>query len=440
MGLNRIMILKKICISFVIVLISVIIGSLLMIGSYQLPTNLMVNNIRKSVPLYTKEGLYPNWTGRKESAKLDNYTDALMLSKVICPPSESTIKDAMLIPSYRYKNRNFVQSLMDQLKGVNNNFSIFYYPHYWNGYLIILKPLTMFFDIANIRLLNMLLQMLIAFYLVMYVGHFLGKGYGLSLFLSYLLLNPASLFMSFHYSSVFYVTFLISLLLLKNAKLFIENQKALYLFLLSGILTAFFDLATYPITSLGIPLILYLISLNRYHKFNEPIIAIEDVIYPSLFWSVGYAGMYIGKWMTAWKLTGYNVVIDGLYNLNIRISHQYLVQGKEKSINWIEGISDNIQVIMHEPIIIVLSVILLFSFWKLFKMKHFTKIRDNRILRYSISLVMLFPFIWYSVFCNHSFIHKWFTYRSLSVFTFAVGSIVTSFFLEYQLEGILDEK
>lgn len=186
-----------------------------MIGTYHLPTKLMINNVKRSIPLYTKEGLYPNWAGRKDSAQLDNFTDAIMLSKATYPASKSKMKDAMLNPSYYYKNRNPVQSLIDQLKETKN-FTIGHYPRYWHGYLVVLKPLTMFFDIAYIRLLNMLLQMIIVVYLTSVLGSIYGKGYGLSLFLSYLLLNPVSLFMSFQYSSMFYVTSLISIFLLKK--------------------------------------------------------------------------------------------------------------------------------------------------------------------------------------------------------------------------------
>lgn len=419
----------------IVVAISVIVGGILMIGSYHLPTNLMFNNVKKSIPLFTIEGLYPSWAGligrKNDSARLDNYSDAVMLSTAIYPTSKSKIKDAMLNPSYKYKNRNPVQSLIGYLKKTKK-FTIFYYPRYWHGYLIVLKPLIMVFDIAYIRLLNMLLQMIVVAYLTTFLGCAYGKGYGLSLFLSYLLLNPVSLSMSFHYSSVFYVTSLISIFLLKKMKLCMASQNVLYLFLLSGILTAFFDLLTYPIASLGIPLVIYLIALNYNHKLEEPNIAVRNVVFPSVFWGIGYAGMHIGKWLLAWQLTGHNVVSDALSQLTYRMSHHTVVREGGNLISPIKAITNNFQVILHNPIIIVLGVVLLLSLWKLLKkIKTFTKVHDYCILRYSLSFVMLYPFIWYAVFCNHSFVHIWFTYRSFSVFTFAVGSIVTSFFLEY---------
>lgn len=423
-----------------IVIISVIVGGILMIGIYHLPTKLMTNNVKKSIPLYTKEGLYQNWAGRKDSARLDNFTDAIMLRNAIYPTSKSKMKDAMLNPRYDYKNRNQVQSLIDSLKE-KKNFTIVYYPRYWHGYLIILKPLTMLCEIANIRLLNMLLQIIIATYLIMLTGVVLGKGYGLSLFLSYLLLNPVSLSMSFQYSSVFYVTFLVSIFLLKQMRLFTKKQNYFFLiFLFSGILTAFFDLLTYPIATLGIPLILYLIGLNHYYKLIELHTAIKSVIWPSVFWGMGYAGMFVGKWVLAQLLTGYNVVANALFQLCYRMSYHTGHHETGKLINPIKSISNNIQVILHEPIIIVLIMSLIISLYYLWKTKKLTKLHDYSIFRWAMGFVMLYPFIWYTIFCNHSFIHTWFTYRALSVSVFAIGSIVASLFLEYQRVDALDEK
>ena len=431
--------IKTLAVGIIIVLISVIVGGILMIGTYHLPTKLMFNNVKKSIPLYTKEDLYPNWAGRKDSARLDNFTDAIMLSKAIYPTSKSKMKDAMLNPSYNYKNRNPVQSLIDQLKETKN-FTIGHYPRYWHGYLVVLKPLTMIFDIANIRLLNMLLQMIIVAYLTSVLGSTYGKGYGLSLFLSYLLLNPVSLSMSFQYSSMFYVTSLISIFLLKKIKLCMTDQNVLYLFLMSGILTAFFDLLTYPLASLGIPLVIFLIALNHEHKLKELNFAVKNTIFPTIFWGFGYAGMYIGKWLLAWQMTGYNVVVNALSQLTYRMSHHTNVHEGNKIFGPIKTILNNFQVVFHEPIVIVLGIALLVSLWKLYKITSSTKIHNYCILQYSLSIVMLYPLFWYSVFCNHTFLHSVFTYRALSVFTFATGSIITSFFLEYQRESILDGK
>lgn len=426
------MIIKKLLTSLLIVLLSVMIGTIAMIGIYQLPTKMMFNNIKKSISLYQAEGLYPNWTGRETSAQLDNFTDAIMLGAVIYPGSSSTIKDAMLNSRYEYKANNPVESLISQINNAKKDRSITHYARYWHGYLVILKPGTMFLDISYVHLLNALLQIIVAACLIMLIADYFGKGYGFSFFLAYLLMNPVSLAMSFQFSTSYYVMSLVSLAFLRKKDYFIEKQKFIYLFLISGILTAFFDLLTYPVTTLGIPLVLLLVALHQSQKLNNYFDAIKTVVLPSIFWGVGYAGMHLGKWLMAWMLTGYNVMSEAFTQLQYRMS--YTTMGTEGSdiINPIKAISKNFQVILHEPIFAVLLIVLIASLWKLFKLRKLEKCQNNCVLKFALGLVMLFPFIWYTLLCNHSFVHRWFTYRSLSVFVFAVGSIIATSFLEYQ--------
>lgn len=424
--------IKKLLTALLIVLLSVTIGTIAMIGIYQLPTKMMFNNIKKSISLYQAEGLYPNWAGREESAQLDNFTDAIMLGNVIYPGSSSTIRDAMQNSRYSYKESNPVESLISQINDAKNDRSISHYARYWHGYLVVLKPVIMFLDISYIHLLNALLQIIVAACLIMLIADYFGKGYGFSFFLAYLLMNPVSLAMSFQFSTSYYVMSLVSLAFLRKKDYFIEKQKFIYLFLVSGILTAFFDLLTYPVTTLGIPLVLLLVALNQNQKLNNYFDAIKTIALPSIFWGVGYAGMHLGKWLMAWMLTGFNIMSEAVTQLQYRMS--YTTMGTEGSyiINPIKAISKNFQVILHEPIFAVLLIVLIVSLWKLYKLRKLEKCQNDRVLKFALGLVMLFPFIWYTLLCNHSFVHRYFTYRSLSVFVFAVGSIIATSFLEYQ--------
>ena len=431
------MLLKKIYISIIIVLMSVAIGALAMIAVYHLPTNLMSDNIKKSLPLYIEEGLYPNSIGYDNSSVCDNFTDALMLLNAIFPSTEFPVRDAMLNPKRLYNSENnMIESLVDQLQSKGKKFSVDYYPRYWHGYLVVLKPLTSLFDILQIRLLNLLLQMIIIAYLVAYVGKNYGEGYGLSLFLSYLFLNPLSLSRCLQFSSVFYVTSFVSVVLLNNVKTFIKKQKTFYLFLLSGILTAFFDLLTYPLVSLGIPLIFFFFFFNHNNMLKNSCVAIKNTVSLSMFWGIGYAGMHIGKWFLAWRLTGYDVMKDTLSQLKYRMSYHTAVSEGNQLFGPLQSIYRNFQVVSHEPIVAILVLILLIALWKLFKMRNRMKLHDYHPLRYSLFLVMLYPFFWYSIFCNHSFVHRWFTFRLISIFIFAFGSIIATFFLEYKEKKI----
>jgi len=47
--------------------------------------------------------------------------------------------------------------------------------------------------------------------------------------------------------------------------------------------------------------------------------------------------------------------------------------------------------------------------------------RKNKIINMlPILIIGIYPYIWYSVLKNHSYMHSWFTYRSLGVTVFSV--------------------
>lgn len=42
--------------------------------------------------------------------------------------------------------------------------------------------------------------------------------------------------------------------------------------------------------------------------------------------------------------------------------------------------------------------------------------------------IACYPFFWYIVFRNHSYIHYWFTYREIGISIFAIGCLLSTFF------------
>ncbi len=264
-------ILKFIYTTFLILVASIIIGTITLIAVYALPTKMMTDNIKQAIPLFQKEGVYPTWTGdqTKYSSRLDNFSDSVILGNVIYPGSKSVTNDAMLNPRIRYKDCDTVQSLIKQLRGEKGNFTISTYSRYWHGYLIVLKPFSMITTMSNIRLLNLIMQVFLASYLIFLIGNCLGKGYGISYLLMYLVLNPVSLAMSLMFSPLFYIMTIISIVLLRKWNYFIKGERYLYFFSLSGMLTAYFDLLSYPLVSLCIPLIIFLVKMNEEDTLKE---------------------------------------------------------------------------------------------------------------------------------------------------------------------------
>ena len=136
-------------------------GLLLIIGVYLLPTGRMKGHVANSADTFNYEGEYPEIVQGYRNSILDNYTDALMYATAIHPGTGNPVSDAMRNRRYEDSGSNLAQSLNDYANDVTGKEDARYemeYPRYWHGYLVILKPLLLFFDIGEIRMFNMVIQ------------------------------------------------------------------------------------------------------------------------------------------------------------------------------------------------------------------------------------------------------------------------------------------
>lgn len=279
----------------VILLLSVCLGAALLYAVYLLPTESIGLNLEDSAPVFQQEGSYPrqlNWC----SSTLDNFTDALMLLTAAYEGKEPALDKAMNL---------YYELPMEQAPGVTKpvqgvleygsearEVSVHRYTRYWGGYLIFLKPLLSVMNYQQIRILNQILQIGVILLLILLLKR---SGCGwfilpllITLGLLPLLVNAQSL----TYSDVFYITMGGSCALVLKWKRWRGSEKLLFFFLILGILTSFFDFLTYPLVSFGIPICLYF-CLEPDNSFLS---SLKTLTFSGFAWSLGYAGMWSGKW------------------------------------------------------------------------------------------------------------------------------------------------
>lgn len=426
--------IKKIVISLLLIIVAIIIGAMALVGVYSIPTKSINENILSSVEKYEQQNDYPEWAFNKATTRLDNFTDSIILRNALFRNSDSVISSAMLNPRPQYDTREQIDSLKAAVRG-QIGYKVINYPQYWHGYLIFLKPLLAVIPLSYFMLLNYSFQFIGMAYLLLLVFERMGKGYAVSLFWAYFLLNPVTVATSLQFSTMLNLTIVLSIFLLKKWQLCTRNMNYLYFFLVSGILTSYFDFLTYPAVSLGIPLIILLVGLNGDKLLTTTKKSISLVIESSLFWGLGYGLMFVGKWILASILTGANV-INGAMN---QVVHRMSYNASENinsvvSINPLRAFSRNLQVLTHEPLLIILLVVLGISIYYLVKRRKYVnsiKVNDSKPVKIGLGLVAVFPFLWYTALTNHSFIHAFFTYRELAILVFALGALITVSFEEY---------
>lgn len=253
-------------------------GTLLLAMVFLLPVN--QNNYENSKEVIDREGFYPLVPYLSDAAEfgsnfpggLDNSSDKIMITTAMSVTEDNALVSAMKMYS------EYVGS----------------YSYYWHGYVCILRPLFLIFDYGELRSVNAIMQVLCMIILSVTVADKLGKRYLLLVFSGYSFLMPLTLMFSFQYSWVFYIAILVSLFIITKHDYLEKDGKIYFLFIISGMLTSYMDLLTYPLITWGIPIIWWVL-MSEEEKIKNHIL---NVVFSGISWIFGYAGMWMLKWET----------------------------------------------------------------------------------------------------------------------------------------------
>lgn len=372
----------------------VMLGTLLMTLAYMLPIN--EQNRETTYAVLNEEGSYPRALVQSFSLDkyftsffpdvLDNSTDSLMLSMAM----DDSQPDNALVRAM--KSYNTYQGME--------------YSYYWHGYVCVLRPLLFFFDYAELRCLNGMCQLLLVFLFVYLVGRKKGVRYALAALTSFLLLMPAAMMQSLQFTWVFYISYLgTSFLLGTGERFFQQKSRYLYFFMVIGMLTSFFDLLTYPLLTWGIPVLWWIAMTNADCKAAEHI---KTVVHSAIFWVLGYAGMWVMKWILATVILGRDIVSEAIDEVFLRSGVQEgMVYDFESRLS---AIYLNWKHYEYKTYFLLLTCWLIWWLWQSVR-KGWKKSSKQ----YAYLLTGFSCMVWYFVLANHTAGHHFFTYRIFAV-------------------------
>ena len=360
---------------------------------YCIPTSWIQGNVEKSIEVLEGEGEYPMYFFYRHSAIIDIHTDKLMYESLI-------------------QNRDYYNPIQAAM-------SINQYPRYWHGYQVLLRPLTVVFQVQELRYLGML-----TFHLLFFWSAWLMAKKTKPLYAMFYVLTVASgyvvfLPVCFQFLTTFLVLFVSLIVLLrrydKNKPL--PAVKWMLYFFVVGMVENFFDFLTYPILTLGIPLVL-LLWLRVRDEQADFRGNFWFMFKASLSWFFGYALTWISKWLLSAAILGVR------YFWRTMSVVQYRLEGSEEEpLDRIGTIQRNLKawlnvqdggVISWSKIaLLILIVAVVLIIWR--------KLKDWKAVGayLPILFVAAYPYIWYLVMSNHSQIHYWYTYRAQLVALFA---------------------
>lgn len=393
-----------------LVFLCAITGVAALAATYFIPQDWMRENVWKSSIALYREGLGTYLWQDVGETQLDIYTDGLMINMSYTVTKDG-IRDILLGTHVEVDGRNPVDSLYEVVALANDNYIVKNYGRYWHGYQILLQPLLCFFVYPDIRQINMILQFSLVFGFVCLLVRKKEGAFVIPFLGVYLFLSPISLCSSLQYSPCFYIMMLaLYALLIGREKL--TDTKRNYLFLLTGVMTAYFDFLTYPLITLGVPLIFYLV-LDGNCLPEKQRSSWKNLILHTLSWGIGYVGMWSSKWVIASVLTGENIIYDAFSQIAYRSGYFTEKHSYYDTLKLNLGVC-NTKVILP-ALICVAACIVIFRI-----KKRIVADRKRFPIVGAILFVSLYPFLWYLFTKDHSCSHSYFTWRELGISVFGI--------------------
>ena len=406
-------ILKRFCIYLWFVIVMVCTMVLLMWGVYSISIEKIKPNAVKSAETISVTPVNSRKSYKIPGMYFDTWTDSRMINMASFLGQYGAFKDSLLAPRMHYDFIPYINVLCAVKSNNTDGGEIRYYPRFWQGWLIFLKPLLIFFDLAQIRIINGIVQLMLLMFVLFLMYKKLGIRYCLAFVTSILFLNPVNSWKCLEFATDVNIMLLASLWVLLN-----KNPHDNYMFFIIGIVTISFDWLTYPLITLGIPLIIYILLHKRNFKDN-----IKCVVKNSFLWLLGYALMWSSKWGVATIFTEENILNDVLSSILHRSYGIWPTDGglTSSDITYSNAIIVNFKQIFCEGSFYYIGCFIA-SMLIYYVFKPFKFIKNIQAL--IILGIGCMPFVWYAVLINHSVHHSWMAHKILVITIYAVLSAV----------------
>ena len=421
-----------------IILICVYLASL--ICSSIIPTKWIESNSKKSSEEIITYG------GEKEIVRIGNkyviaflFTDALMLNTAYSIDTSTPLESPMLarknyIPgqtqrvfmdlngnlgaSENYKADNGDIYQVPEFYGLMHGENIadsFEYARYWHGYLIFLRPLLVIMDYQGIRTLMQVITIILMIVMLGLIAKKINWQIAVMFLIGFLSIDIFIAARAFNAICVFIIAIVstIFILLKKDS----EKNIAINFFVI-GSVTSFIDLLTTPLVTLGIPIIVYLLLIQKNGKnLKECLIELVKIC---LMWGIGYGLTWATKWILVQLMYNRPIIQNALTQAQVRT-----VTNKTTFLNMMINIGNFLS---YE--VIFANIMIMISYAIIMLVKNRNKelnIKNNIVQSIPYLIVAMMPLAWYAVLKQHSMIHRFFTYRALVI------TIITLMVSEYKI-------
>lgn len=404
--------------AFICLLAGTVAGIFLLSAAFVLPTGPMLKHVEASAEQMFGGDSEKNGFLQSIEQERETFTDAIILQNATeIAEGKNIIERVMMV--YRHDLEEEAWSPEETLLAIcsgadTNEMYLKEYARYWHGYLIYIKPLLLILTWKQLLVFGAAVQLVLLAAVIVIAVWKKRIRLVIALLMGYFLTKPLLMAASITMSICWMLTlFVLIYMLLCNEKL-ADRSAYSTLFLVTGMATSYFDLLTYPVMTLGIPLCAYFL-LNRGADAKTEL---KRALGYSVSWGIGYVGLWGMKWLVADLLLRQGTIKDALWTI---IGRTEAIGGRPRLNGASYAIGLNFQE-YRQPMyfyfmaaIIVISVVLLDIVCVRFGA------REALMKTVPFAVIFLIPFAWITVAQNHSALHARFTFRILAVAFMAIG-------------------
>lgn len=411
-----------------------------------IPQQAIREHAAESATYFMNRPLFHKTVGNLENFKTDNYADCISTG-IAWHFGEGDAYRAIMAANYnRAADENVNVSFEKEMLGEGAETES--YARYWHGSAGVIRVLLLVTDIEGIRLVTTIMGLLLNGLVV--VALIKKKQYALGIFyaVAFLAVNGVFALSCLEYAFVFLLMPVITLFLLLNK----NTTKPLWVqsaFLVTGMLTAFFDFLTAETLTFTVPFALYYITVGSSQNQAESrkIKRRDDWLLfmkSGMCWCIGYAGMFLSKWGLAAGVLGKGAFVQSFDMAKERISGDVsltlnmagekadlgqrllgIFQRNAGCLYW--GTED--MTTGGVVLITLIAVAVVGIVWYMARKEHYTY---DKI--WILAAVAFIPVIRFLVVSNHAYIHYFFTYRALLV------TVMITLYIVYETTVLSERK
>jgi len=391
---------------------------LLLLLSALIPNEAIKGNMVKSIYGYAECGAFEMTRDGSLNSVADNYADAILLN-IAWNMGNGSPFTSVIDTKYHDGDGYGVNTGLFHtvIEGTEPNTE---YTRYWHGSAAAVRLLSLACDVSGIKLIGfaaVLSAAAVSLAMLAKRGHY---DIAVLLAVSAAAVRIWDVRLSMEYQAVFLLTFL-----LLPAYLVFErksNTALIYISVIGGTATAFFDFLTAETLTVLLPLAVVTAVRAKEERLGRLRGELPTYIGCCGGWGISYAAAFFVKWFAAWAVTGENAVLLALGHAAERVGGAVeffdekpgsVFSAPLANLNMLFGGS-----FREQPMLAIIctaaAAAVLFGIWYLFRNRGE---RSGSLLLLMLGGTVLVRFL---VLNNHSFLHCFFTYRALAVTVFAV--------------------